>query len=204
MKRLISEAQQEYFYEYCKQYIDNHCIWRSENGERIPGKIPGTFYTWQFYMRRGLFNPVFATAMSLLYLQKIQDEIGHFDFQIAGLETASTPVIVSLCLTAYDQGINLNAFSVRKERKEYGLRNWFEGIPNNLPVMLCDDLCNSQNSMAKAKHIVESNGLKVMDTAFAVVNKRNSPTGKDFNLPQHMNVISLFNLDDFNLVYHDH
>lgn len=199
---MITEKEYNILHNYCAVHINKDAIWRSKNGETIPGKAPGTQYTWQFYLRKVLFNPEIATAVSMMYLHKIEKEIGNFDFQIAGLETASTPLIMSIVMVAMQNGIKLNAFSVRKNQKEYGLRNWIEGIPDpDLPVMVCDDLCNSQSSMAFAKNIIEDHGLFVMNKAFSVVNKRNNPDGKDFNLPDHMEVIHLFSLDDFGLKY---
>jgi orotate phosphoribosyltransferase len=107
-------------------------------------------------------------------------------------------------------GVNLNAFSIRKEQKTYGLMNWIEGVPNMKPVMLIDDLCNSSASLRKAYDIVNSSHvneepLKVFDNAFTIVNKSNQQVhseqrqNSDLYLPKEIKVISLFNLDDFNL-----
>ena len=201
MKPIISDEDYTLLWNWTRKYIDEVCIWRSENGERIPAKESGSFYIWQFYLRRGLFNGKFANAVAMMYLRKMQDEIGHFNFQLAGPETAATPLVSAIGITAYHNDINLNTFSVRKEKKSYGLQNWIEGIADpNIPVMLCDDLCNSQTSMANAKRILESQGFTVMDKAFAVVNKKYDNDRTDKTLPRTMEVVSLFNLDDFDLV----
>lgn len=199
---MLSEKEYNILHNHCALHINKHSIWRSENGETIPGKAPGSRYSWQFYLRKSLFNPEIATAISMMYLDKIEKEIGHFDFQISGLETASTPLITAITLVAMQYGIRLNAFSVRKEQKEYGLKNWIEGVPDpDLPVMICDDLCNSQSSMLFAKNIIEEHDLPVMDKAFSVVNKRNDPDGKDLHLPNYMEMMYLFSLDDFGLQF---
>jgi orotate phosphoribosyltransferase len=140
-----------------------------------------------------------------MFVYKVEREIGHFNFQIAGLETASTPMIAGIPLVSAAFGLNINAFSVRKERKEYGLMNWIEGLPNDKPVMLMDDLCNSQVSMKKAHDIVQSHGLKIFEHAFCIVNKVNKDyTSKekehtDKHLPKNIKMIYLFDLDDFHL-----
>jgi orotate phosphoribosyltransferase len=163
-----------------------------------------------FQLRRGLFDHKFSSAISQMFIYKMEKEIGHFDFQLAGLETASTPLLTSIPLVGRVFGLNLNAFSIRKEQKEYGLMNWIEGVPNMKPAMLIDDLCNSSASLRKAYDIVNSSHvneepLKVFDKAFTIVNKSNQQVhseqrqNSDLYLPKEIKVISLFNLDDFNL-----
>ena len=82
--------------------------------------------------------------------EKVHDEIGHFDFQLSGLETASTPMIVGIPIYAQVFGVNLNGFSIRKEQKTYAMKNWLEGGATEQPVMLMDDLSNSGDSLRKS------------------------------------------------------
>lgn len=196
---------------WVKEYIDRKCIHRVLPGQKkMPGKIPGTEYTWQFYMRRGLFDHKFSSAIAQMFIYRMEKDVGHFEFQLAGLETASTPMLSSIPIIGRVFGLDINAFSIRKEQKQYGLMNWIEGIPNEKPVMLIDDICNSSASMRKAYDIVLSshvNGdpLTVFNKAFTIVNKSNSKVhsqqrqNSDMYLPPEIQVISLFNLDDFNL-----
>ena len=48
-------------------------------------------------------------------------------FQIGGLETAATPLLVAITLTGAQRGISVNAFIVRKERKATGVGKRIEG-----------------------------------------------------------------------------
>lgn len=208
---IISDKNYLSMRDWAKHYIDQRCIYRVLPGQKkMPGKIPGTEYTWQFYMRRGLFDHKFSSVIAQMFIHKVEKEIGHFDFQLAGLETASTPMLTAIPLIGRVFGLDINAFSIRKEQKQYGLMNWIEGIPNEKPVMLIDDICNSSASMRKAYDIVLSshvNGdqLTIFDKAFTIVNKSNSKVhneqrqNSDMYLPNEIKVISLFNLDDFNL-----
>jgi len=199
---IIDEVKYEQLRNWTRDFINENCIYR---GPPIPGKVPGTVYTWQFYLRRGLFRYDFLSAISQMFLYKVQTEIGHFDFQISGLETASTPMLAGIPLVSAALGQKINAFSIRKEQKEYGLKNWIEGVPNDKPVMLMDDLCNSQVSMKKAYDILLAHNLNVFDKAFCIVNKVNKEDGSeerqttDKHLPKHIKMIYLFDLDDFNL-----
>jgi len=163
----------------------------------------GKRYSWQFYLRRGCFDATFNSVLAQMFLYKVEREIGHFAFQISGLETAATPMLSAIPLVAKGFGIDLNSFVVKKEQKQYGIRNWIEGCPNpDLPVMIIDDLISSSNSMLIANKILqEKMDLKTMDYVFGVVNLRS--TTHCLKLPDKK-ILYLFDCDDFNLgEYHD-
>lgn len=195
-------------YEFVKNYIDRYCIVRKKG---MPGKLQNTTYNWCFYLRNGLFNPNVMFAISQMFMYKINEEIGNYNFQIAGLETGSTPLLAGIPLVAKGtHKININAFSIRKEQKKYALKNWIEGIPNRQPVMIIDDLCNSSASMKKSYDIlkntfIDEKLLEVFNYAFCIVNKVNKGTHDqkreitDMYLPESIKIIYLFDLDDFNL-----
>jgi orotate phosphoribosyltransferase len=196
---MIDEKIYNDLHAWVKSYIDEKCIIRNT---LMPGKLPGTTYTWIFYLRRGLFNHEFLSAVAQMFYYKVEKDIGHFNFQIAGLETASTPMLSSFPIIGRIFKKNINAFSIRKEKKEYGLRNWIEGIPNDKPVLLIDDLCNSSNSLLKAKQILENEKLTVLNYAFVLVNKTvHIENTEDKYLKSNIKMISLFNLNDFKLKY---
>lgn len=207
---IISEVSYTNAKEWLRQYIDTHCIVRNTV---MPGKAPNTTYTWMFYLRKGLFNPSFINAVSQCFLYKMEREVDtKFNFQITGLETAATPMLVGIPIVARAFNININSFVVRKEQKEYGLRNWTEGIVNdNTPIVMLDDLCNSSVSLARCLDILlhAHTNANVLPVAFTIVNKSNKThditrrTG-DMYLPDDFRVISIFDLDDFNLTNPSH
>jgi orotate phosphoribosyltransferase len=194
-------------HQWTKKYIEEKCLIRNR---WMPGKIPGTSYTWIFYLRNGLFNHEFLSAVSQMYLYKIKQEVGHFDFQIAGLETGSTPLLAGIPLISRVFNLDINSFSIRKEQKTYGLLNWIEGIPNEKPVMLIDDLCNSSMSMKQGYDILRKENINVFNYAFTLVNKVNKNVHKeirtrtDMYLPKNIKMLYLFDLDDFNLYNPSH
>jgi orotate phosphoribosyltransferase len=204
---MIGNSDYENLRVWTKQYIEDKCLIRNT---RMPGKLPGTTYTWIFYLRNGLFNHEFLSAISQMFIYKIQKEIGHFDFQITGLETASTPMLASIPLIARIFNYDINSFSIRKERKEYGLMNIIEGIPNNKPCLILDDLCNSSVSMKKAYDVLTEEKIEILNYAFCIVNKVNknihhqNRQTTDMYLPENIKVLSLFDLDDFNLTGASH
>ena len=140
---MIDAAEYQTLWQWGRDYIHTHCIERRDQAHRMPGKRPGTWYTWIFMLRRGLYNPQFLKAVSQMFEYRIAQELGHKDFQVAGRESAAAPLLVGLATWA-----GVNAISVRKEQKDCGLQQWVEGVPNSLPVMIVDDLCSSSGSYA--------------------------------------------------------
>ena len=210
---IISDEDYTGFETWMRKYIDDHCIARlgKEIDYILDGKKPGTHYTWQFYLLRGLFDPIFLSALSQMFIYKVEREIGHFNFQLSGLETAATPMLSAIPLVLKGFGINLNSFVVRKEQKTYGIKNWIEGRPiENTPVMLIDDMCNSSMSLKQAKEVCEgSRNLEVMKVVFAIVNKWSEYSDKDSfehhtRQIENTKVIHLFNCDDWNLFTKHH
>jgi len=199
----MEPGDKEIFRNWLREYIDLNCIVRVPKDRPLIGKAPGTTYVWQFYLRRGLFNPYFNEMVSALFLDMVQEKIGHFDFQIAGLETASTSLLVSIPMVARRYGLDINAFSVRKERKSYGIHNWIEGVAEkDKPVLLVDDLCNSSNSMIQAMNIIYGDQkLEFLKFAFSIVNKSPSTMANCKNMPEDFQMLSLFSLTDFTLDY---
>lgn len=205
----VSEDLYQKSHEACRKYIDDVCIWRSQNGEKIPAKYPGHYYTWQFYLRRALFNTAFMNSFTNLFVYQVEREVGHFNFQITGRETGATPMVSALtilCKAKYN--IEINGFSVRKKRKEYGLKNYIEGIvAPNVPILIVDDLCNSAVSISECYQVLERLGYPLLDVVFTAVNKTNSvDTSKVKNDKyfeelgiSNVTFLSPFNLDDFNL-----
>jgi orotate phosphoribosyltransferase len=171
----------------------------------MPGKMPGSKYTWMFYLRRGLFNHQFLINVSQMFIYHIERLDPKFNIQLTGLETAATPMLAAIPMVASVMGVDINAFVVRKERKTYGLLNVIEGIPNNKLAIIIDDLCNSSRSMAQCLNTLLAENIPVADIAFVIINKSNKEVhdkvrlAGDMYLPKDIKVISLFTLDDFDL-----
>jgi len=186
---IISEDNYVTMKEWMQEYIKNKCIFYQGDNWDIDGRedksfIPsfhnknadplGARYTWQFYLRRGCFDSTFNSLLSQMFIYQVERTIGHFNFQLAGLETAATPMLSAIPLVAKKFGIELNSFVVRKDRKEYGLLNWIEGqIKESVPVLMIDDLISGSNSMKKCNDILTlyHSNIETMNYVFAIVNK---------------------------------
>lgn len=191
---------------WLKEYIAEHCIVYGS----MPGKLLGSKYSWMFYLRRGLFNPTFNKAVATCFAEQLFLRYQSFNFQLAGFETGATPMLASIPIYYNLIGHDINAFSVRKAQKEYGLKNWIEGRTTEAPVVLIDDLCNSSRSLRLCYNKVRELGLPIVPHAFAIVNKVNNEIHDearrttDMYLPPSVKVFSIFTLDDFGLFNPSH
>jgi len=214
---MIEDKLYETSLNWLRKYIDENCIVR---GQFMKGKVPGTNYTWCFYLRKGLYNPEFNKHLAVCFLYKIKKEVGHFDFQLSGLETAATPMITSLPIYAKQLlDIDLHSFIFRKAPKEYGLEEPWEGTPKfDTPTLLVDDLANSTMSLKICSDICRNYEIQKLNYAFVIVNKVNR-NYYDMGLPEEQysksehelrqkhdmyldpntTIISLFDMDEFNL-----
>lgn len=175
-----------------KNKIEEKCLLKNVD---LPGK-GGSRYSWMFYMRPGLFDAEFMRDVGEIFIHKVLQEIGNFDFQICGLETGAVPLIVGLPLVASLKKIRINAFSVRKEPKEYGLKNWIEGNPTNQKVLLVDDIINSAGSLKKCLDITNQHNLEFSGYAFSIIRKQNPSA--NHNMP-NTKFINIFDITDFGL-----
>lgn len=182
-------------------YINDNCIYRvAPDEEQLPGLPEGNRYTWQFYMRRGLTNPRFLKSIGSLFWFRFAQLYKSRPFQITGLETGATPLIIGIVMTAHAFNIDPNCFITRAERKKYGLKNRFEGIVDyDLPVLIVDDLSNSKDSMVRAMVACEQEGLEIYKYGFTIINKGADHYDKYIGIG--LEIFSLFQYDEFIMQY---
>lgn len=191
-----------------KKQIEEKCISRSDNLVTQSGE---KMYR-MFYMRPALFDPEFIKDIGEVFIYRIQKEIEkneylhrdrdddilkNFNFQICGLETGAVPLIMAISLAANLKGININAFSVRKEPKPYGLRNLIEGEPNNKKVLLIDDISNSTSSMRKCLNVARDQGLEFSGYTFSIIGREDGNKDPNLHLPAETKLIYLFDFNEF-------
>jgi len=197
----ITDSEYQILWQEVREYIDTVCI---ERNKQMPAKQPGEYYSWMFYLRRATYNHKIMNKIARMFVYKFERIDPTFNFQIAGLETAAAPIVCSIPAVAAEYGLDINAFMVRKNRKDYGLLNLFEGLVNDKPVVMIDDLSNSTWSLGRCFVKLLTEGTSVADKAFVIVSKTNhiDKTHIDKFLPQPgPEIVSLYNLNDFGLSY---
>ena len=165
------------------------------------------FYIWQFYLRRPLLEPAHLLFIARCFWSVYKQRYQRQPFQISGVEQAAIPILTAILMTAPSMGVNLHAFTVRKERKKFGLRNIIEGKPiPELPCVFVDDL--SSPTHATLWHwlrTISEARLKFYPRAFVVVYKGKRVDLKE--IPTTMGNIgleSIYTLDDFNMTYEEY
>jgi orotate phosphoribosyltransferase len=149
-------------------FVRSHCIQRP----KLPmfGKAPGTRYHSQFYLANLTTNGhMLQNVMYMLDFLLRSNNIDINDIQFAGRDWSALPILGAIAYRHPDT----NTFIVRRKRKNYGLNNIFEGIPNEKPVVIVDDLCNSTNSFVHCHDTIAAHGVPVHPKIFCVLNKKN-------------------------------
>lgn len=197
-----------------KNYINANCIFVADNARqyckdlppgRLYGKQPGTTNTYLFTLRNLTHNPVQLQHTAVLLYKQIIDTIkphvvgNSLSIQLAGVETASLPLITAISLVGLKAGVVINTFSVRKERKRYGLHNYIDGMPNQQPVVIIDDLINSGGTLYHCQQVVKHElGLPANSNAFCIVKFAQTDI-VDCGPDSKVSVKSLFTADQFDL-----
>lgn len=201
---MITESEYNDLFVWLKNYIDTNALVRCDRDHAMPGKVPGTTYTWMFRLRQALCDSDFTTNVTKMFLYRIKDTYPDLKFQLAALEDNQSAMLTGLTLGAHlIEGVKLNAFSIRSKRRDCGLLNWIEGTPSALPTVLVNDAANAHSGFRRCYDICKQQGIPVAPVSFAILNKVNKDDpiklGVDAFLPQTMKTISLVCLDDFGL-----
>lgn len=184
--------------------INNTSIYRvPPKSKEMPAMGGGGYYSWQFYLRNSLLDPKSLETIALDFWNRFEATYKIQPFQIAGVEAAAVPIITAIILKGFHLGVSVNAFTIRKTRKDYGRRNIIEGNPNELPVLFVDDLTSPQHSAFwHAVHVLSSYNLALTEDAYVIVRKqlRNISPFIETSIGTVL-VQSMFTLDDFDLEY---
>jgi orotate phosphoribosyltransferase len=173
--------------EYLRQEIEENGIYRvAPDGNRLPAKQPNMSYTWQFYLRRCMFEPKFISTAAELLVEKLPST----DIQIGACEDAGVPLGAAMAAV-----LGTPMISVKKSRKVYGLMNFTEGKVTGKPILLVDDLAGSQSTLKVAARTLEAFKLPVADQYATLINKTQGTHPESYM--QQRQLISLFTCDDF-------
>lgn len=170
-------------------YINQKCIFRCPPGYYLDGIPAGKQYSWQFYLRKAIFDSDALFCITQWLFENHDD-----NYQYAAMETAGPPMLAALKMYGKFKGKDIDGFSIRKTKKAYGLKNWIEGNVVEKPVIILDDLANSKSTIERAKMVCEAHGLTV-HSARTIVNKQMVDHVGD--LP----VLSMFMVNEFNMAW---
>jgi len=129
--------------------------------------------------------------------------VGHLVFDaikdlkpdgIGGLTFGADPVAVATAFVSELKGKPINAFSIRKAKKDHGIVKWIEGDMNpGQRVVIIDDVVTTGGSTIKAIERGRSEGLNVVKAVILVDRQE----GGLENIRQHVkDVIAIITRDD--------
>ncbi len=147
---------------------------------------------WIFDFRNAFLKPQYLDIFAKFFWQ----EMGSlYPFQVWGLEMGVIPLLSAITLEWLKRWTPVNAFIVRKERKETGLWNKIEWEVSDVPIILIDDLFNSGNSFLKIVASLKSINKKA-SYFFAFIHFGN-PVGIERLIENEIFIKYPFTLSDF-------
>lgn len=88
---------------------------------------------------------------------------------VGGLTFGADPIAVATAFASELEGCPLQAFSVRKTRKDHGIVKWIEGdLKQGDRVVIVDDVATTGGSTVKAVERARSEGLEVVKAVILV------------------------------------
>ena len=118
---------------------------------------------------------------------------------VGGLTSGADPLTSSIGVLAWQKGLAMNLFFVRKERKEHGMQQRVEGPPfparEGLKVALVDDVLTTGGSLLQAREaLVEELGVEPT-VACVIVDREEGGEGRLAEVG--METVALFRKSDF-------
>jgi orotate phosphoribosyltransferase len=161
--------------EWLREFIEHKAVFRSPPGELLLTSANGGACTWQFYFPVAVLDPEFARRMANLFWMRFAEPYKARPFQICACETGGVPVACALQAAAYAARQAVPVFAIKKRAKDYGIKNWIEGVVNpRLPVLLVDDVVGGRRTLTQAAERLRSFGLEVQG-AFAIAAVKEGP-----------------------------
>ena len=116
-------------------YVDARATTMTAEGQALVGRVCLS------YLRRATLDPT----------------------HIGGLTLGADPISYAIARQSWDEGRPMDAFSVRKNPKEYGTRRRIEGgLPEDARVVVVEDAMTTGRSTLKAVRAVEEHGARVI------------------------------------------
>lgn len=178
-------------WEYLQQQIEHNGIYRCPPDTHIPAKAPNSVYTWQFYLRRVMYDPKFI----LVAAEQILDKVNLLNKQIGACEDAGVPLACAMSMLS-----GAPMMSIKKSRKAYGLLNFTEGMITGDPVVLVDDLAGSAGTLRSAQSLLKTFKIPMADQYVTLINK----TQGTHNTYLDAELVSLFTCEDFAMSWEEY
>jgi orotate phosphoribosyltransferase len=165
----------------------------SEDGEKLVS-TKNTKSKWLLDLRRTFMDAEGLELAAQIFWKQMQKKL---PFQVGGLEAGSVPLVAAIILEGKKQGFKTNGFFIRKERKPHGRQQVVEGILNQHPIVVVDDLLNGGGTLNKVVVALAEFKRKVRE-AFVIVDYEN-PAGRKLLQEKQIKLDSIFKLSELGL-----
>ena len=130
----------------------------------------GAFSNYYFNMKRTTYSPEGTYLIGKLVFEKIKN-VGLRINAIGGLTMGADPIAFAVARYSYDVKEPIQAFVVRKEPKEHGMRLQIEGnVSPGEHVVIVDDVVTTGASTIKAIRVAKEEGL-IVDAAIVLIDR---------------------------------
>ena len=118
---------------------------------------------------------------------------------VGGLTMGADPIAMAVARASYDRLFNINAFSIRKTKKNHGTSLWIEGcVEPGEHVAIIDDVATTGISTITAIERARNEGL-IVDKVIILVDRQE---GGIENIKKYVNnVVSIVKKDDLMEIY---
>lgn len=155
----------------------------------------GKMSCFYFNMKKVTYYPAGQLLIGEAVYNKIM-ELGLNPHAIGGLTMGADPVAVSTSFTSGLKGNPIEAFSIRKEPKEHGMKLQIEGnVQSGDSVIILDDVVTTGASTIKAINIARDHGLNIL--AAIILVDRCEENGRQKIETTGIPVYSIFTVNDF-------
>lgn len=180
-----------------KAKLDKKSLLRPKSGEPIPRRKSGARVEWIFDIRTTLLDPQGIKLIAEEFWRRFEKQ---YPFQIGGIEFSATPMVTAIQLEGLRRGYNVSGFVVRKERKTSGRCRQYEGVLNEHPIIVVDDILNSGESQVRVREVLDLES-RPFERMFCVVDFENQDCCTFFD---DVEITSLFTVADFGIDYTTH
>lgn len=132
--------------------------------------VSGAFSNFYFNMKKTTQSPDGIYLVGRIVFEKIK-ELGLRPDAIGGLTMGADPIAYAVAMYSYSVKEPIQAFVIRKEPKEHGMRLPIEGnVKTGDHVIIIDDVITTGGSTIKAINVAKENGL-IIDAVIVLVDR---------------------------------
>lgn len=178
----------------------------AETRERLRAKLAACIRTGRVVLSSGKETDFYFDGRlvsldpegSVLIGELLLEEVVAREIQaVGGLTSGADPITSAIGVLAFQRGVPLHLFYVRKAAKDHGLQKRIEGpaLPPGARVAIVDDVITSGGSLIQTRDALRDEAKAQVTDAFVVIDREEG--GRERLEAEGIRVTSLFRRSDF-------